>query len=225
MRKTLFAGLFVALCTPLAPTLAAETLDGQQTYDMLFRQGTLDDVTNDQSLTYTRAVSNALKPEAAERDTGTIVLSFEQQQALMALLEFRQDDKHRGLGKFPASVGNPMIMYFYEAIVRDMAEAAGGSPFYIRNRVKDALIQPSEAIEGEAMVGGETVPTQTIHLHPFKNDPNADRMQGFDDLELTVTMSDKVPGWYLRLVADVPGEGDTPVYHSEIDFQSIGAVK
>lgn len=220
MRKTM---LFAALCLGLAGPAAAETLDGQETYDLLFRSGTLDPVGKDKALSYTREVVNALKPESAVRDTGTIRLSFEEQQAMMAELEFLQNGKHRGLGKFPASVGNPMIMFFYESVVRDMAEAAGGSPFYIRNRVKEALIRPSEVVEGEATLDGRTVPTKTVVLHPFEGDPNSERMQGFGELALAVTMSEDVPGWYMSFVAEVPGDEGTPVYRSEIDFESLEA--
>ena len=112
-----------------------------------------------------------------------------------------------------------MIMYFYETVVRDMAEAAGGSPFYIRNRVKDALIQTSDVVVGEAMLDGKTVTTETIRLYPFKDDPNAAQMQGFGDLELRVTMSEAVPGWYMSLVAEAAG-GE--VYRSELTFDRLG---
>lgn len=214
----------VVLMTGLGQGAMAEQVDGPKTYDLLFRDGTLDDVSRDAALTYSRAVTNTLKPEAAERDSGAIALTIDDSgQAPVALLEFRQGDKHRGLGKFPASVGNPMIMYFYETVVRDMAESAGGSPFYIRNRVKEALVQPSEVIAGRAEVGGESVPTQTIRLKPFAEDPNRAQMQGFGDLELAVTMSEEVPGWYLSLEAAVPGEG-APLYHSRIAFQSQEAM-
>ncbi len=213
---SILAGIFAA-------TVAlASQLDGAATYDLLFRDGTLDEIDRDKALVYQRNVTNTLKPEAAERDTGQIALSFRESQQEMAQLEFRQDEKHRALGVFPASVGNPMIMYFYETVVRDMAEAAGGSPYYIRNRVKESLVQPSEIEEGEALVDGKTVPTRTIRLYPFADDPNQDRMQGFGALELRVTMSDAVPGWYISLVAEAAGAGD-PVYRSELVFDRLEA--
>lgn len=199
-----FAGM--ALAAPLA---------GEKTYEMLFRTGTLDTVPRNSELVYSRTVSNALKPEAAQRDTGDVALSFREGEAVMALLEFRQDGKHRALGSFPASVGNPMIMYFYETVVRDMAEAAGGSPFYIRNRVKEALVAPSDIVAGEAVLNGETVETRTIRMLPFADDPNIDRMRGFGDLELRVTMSEAVPGWYMTLEAEAAG-GE--VYRSILTF-------
>ena len=211
--------IFIAvLCIVGAGATGAAPLDGAATYDKLFRNGTLDTIERDAELIYDRKVTNALKPQASVRDTGTIAITFSDEDPDMALLEFRKDGKFRRLGLFPATVGNPMIMFFYESVVRDMAEAAGGSPFYIRNRVKESLVQPSEVQVGEMMVDGRMVPTETILLYPFKDDPNLARMQGFGDLELRVTMSEAVPGWYMSLVAEASG-GD--VYRSELTFDKL----
>ncbi|WP_424976479.1 hypothetical protein [Dinoroseobacter sp. S124A] len=216
MKKTM---LSLAVGAVLSASVAvAAPLEGEKTYEMLFRNGTLDTVARDAELVYSRTVSNRLKPEAAERDTGAVALSFREGEAVMAMLEFRQDGKHRSLGTFPASVGNPMIMYFYETVVRDMAEAAGGSPFYIRNRVKEALVKPSDITAGEAVIDGKTVETRTIRMMPFEGDPNVDRMRGFGDLELRVTMSDAVPGWYMSLEAEAAG-GE--VYSNTLAFDRL----
>ncbi len=204
----------------LAGTPALAANDGTATYDLLFKPGTLDEVPMDQMLLYERTVTNALVPDAGMRDSGEIELSFEDTTPPQAGLRFLRGGKHRNLGSFPMSVGNPIIMYFVETIVRDMAESAGGSPFYIRNRVKDALVTPSEVQNGEAMYDGKTIRTKTVTLHPFVDDPNRDRMMGFGDLALSVTMSDEVPGWYHSLEANVPGT-DGPVYKSVMQFEEI----
>lgn len=221
MRKTL--AVMAALACFALP-LAAATGEATKIYDLLFKQGTLDDLRRDAVLHYTRSVTNRSLPDAAARDTGEIALSFTQGQAEMANLQFLQDGKHRNLGTFPASVGNPMIMYFYETVVRDVAETAGGSPFYIRNRVKEALVSPAEIVEGAAEYDGRTVATRIVTLRPFAEDPNRARMQGFGDLELRVTMSDAVPGWYLSLVAEAPdAEGAAGAYVSELRFDAVAA--
>lgn len=198
----------------------AAQADGAATYDLLFRDGTLDSVSKDVMLHYERDVTNALVTEAGPRDTGDVTLSFEGGEPLQVSLLFERDGKHRNLGTFPASVGNPIIMYFVETVVRDMAESAGGSPFYIRNRVKEALITPTDVIEGEAQFGDRIVSTQTVVLHPFAEDPNRDKMKGFGDLALSVTMSDAVPGWYLTLSAAAQG-AEAPVYSSVLSFSEL----
>ncbi|ETX28659.1 hypothetical protein [Roseivivax isoporae] len=215
-------GAVVLLAGPLVGAAAAQNA-GTATYDLLFRNGTLDDLARDTALVYDRTVANRAKPEAATRDTGTIALSFSETDGKeVATLQFRQDGKHRNLGSFPASVGNPMIMFFYETVVRDMAEAAGGSPFYIRNRVKDSLIQPAEVTRGTATFEGAEVETVTVTLRPFAEDPNRAQMSGFGDLALAVTMSEAVPGWYLTLAAEAPHpEGGDPIYRSVIAFDGL----
>lgn len=209
--------LILTLCA--GPALAV-TVDGDEAYDLLFRNGTLDDIDRSSELVYNRTVTNTLKPEAAQRDTGDIALTFQKDAGEMVHLRFRQDGKHRAMGVFPANVGNPMIMVFYERTIRDMAEAAGGSPYYIRNRVKEALVQPAEMTESEESFNGETISVRTVRLFPFANDPNRDRMQGFGDMVLSVTVSEDVPGWYLRLVAEA-GPDAAPVYRSEMLFDGI----
>jgi hypothetical protein len=220
MRKTL--ALAAALACWSALPVAAANAEVERGYDLLFRQGTLDDLARDAVLHYTRNVTNRASPDAALRDSGEIALSLVEAEMVMARLDFLQDSKHRSIGSFPASVGNPMIMYFYESVVRDMAETAGGSPFYIRNRVKDALVRPAEILEGEAEFQGRRVATRTIVLRPFADDPNRARMRGFGDLELRVTMSEAVPGWYLSLVAEAPDAAGSPAaYLSELRLDGV----
>lgn len=205
----------IASLTLVTMPVHAATVDGQKTYDLLFKDGTLDDLGDNEQLVYNRDVTNVAKPESGAHNTGDITLQIDEKDESLASLMFHQGEKFRKMGSFPASVGNPMIMVFYESVVRDMAETAGGSPYYIRNRVKESLIEPSNVEEGEMMLNGETVPTKTIRLHPFENDPNKDRMQGFGELELSVTMSEAVPGWYVSFSAEaMNAETQEPIYRA-----------
>lgn len=223
MRKFI---IIVSAIAMIAGAVSAAETSGPETYDLIFKTGTLDDFDRDLQLVYDRKVQNSLKPDTAIRDTGEIILSFDDGQVPEARLKFTQDDKYRGLGAFPASAGNPIIMYFVETVVRDMAESAGGNPSYIRNRVKEALVQPADISTSQAIIAGETIETVDVTMHPFKGNPNADRMQGFDKLAMTVSMSNDAPGWYLVLSADVPGAdvGD-PIYSSVMTFDRTEAAE
>lgn len=216
--------LISALCAAfllLAAPLGATPSEPGEHYDLLFRNGTLDGIDPNAELLYSRTVTNTLTPEAGERDSGQIALMLGGEGAKVAQLELRRDGKHRSLGRFPSSVGNPMIMYFYESVIRDMAESAGGSPYYIRNRVKDALVQPAEVETGEAVYDGRTVVTRIVRIRPFADDPNVERMQGFGTLEMRVVMSEEVPGWYLSLTAETSAGAEDAVYRSEVRFDGV----
>lgn len=113
-------GLLVAALLFFAALQAAAAAD---TYDLLFRTGTLDGLSRETPLTYERRVSARANEQIADRETGTVRLDFAPED--MAVLTFRQGERHRTIGSFPAKVGNPLILYFVESIVRDMATTAG----------------------------------------------------------------------------------------------------
>ncbi|ETX14229.1 hypothetical protein OCH239_03940 [Roseivivax halodurans JCM 10272] len=191
-----------------AGAVVAAEEGGPSAYDRIFVNGTLDEVPADRTLVYDRSITNGFDPEPEE--DGRIELSIEGE---MARLTLRRDGRHRVLGEFPAGVGNPIIMYFVETVVRDVAEAAGGNPFYIRNRMKEALLEAGEVRD----VPGAT----EVTLHPFADDPNAARMQGFDALTLSAVMSPEVPGLYQTLSASIPETG-TEAYSTTLTFDHMG---
>lgn len=199
MMRLLPICLIFVVASIMAPLNAANT------YDLIFRTGTLDDVPKTAVLQYDRAVMVRDDPEMSAQNTGLIRLSFEADD--MARLRYQQGDKHRDIGSFPATVGNPIIMYFVETVVRDVAKNAGGSPFYIRNRVKESLSQFAEIVDASADFGDDDVAVQQVTLRPFLNDPNRSKMKGYEDLSITVTMSDDVPGWYYSLAAQAGSVG------------------
>lgn len=101
----------------------------------------------------------------------------------------------REVGAFAPDSAHPAVMFFLESTVRHMAEATGGSPFYIRNRIRDALAQaPLDA-----------------PVMPFSGDPNRAQMGQFAGLTLTFqTEGAEV----LQLSADTAaGTGD---YHESL---------
>lgn len=118
---------------------------------------------------------------------------------------------NRKIGPFPVSGGDPALTFFLETVARDMAALTGGSPFYIRDRLKDALFR-----------GGELTQTKGPRMaafRPFSKDPNRDRMYGFDSLTLRFVLDE--PGRPIRrmLAETGPLAGDRPAYRNEMVLQ------
>lgn len=97
-------------------------------------------------------------------------------------LEQHYDKRTRKIGPFPSDGGDPVLTFFLEEITRDMARLTGGSPYYIRNRIKDALFR------GGNLERADNVTTAVFR--PFEGDPNAQRMGGFQNLSLTFVLDD-----------------------------------
>lgn len=100
------------------------------------------------------------------------------------ILQLTQDsgDRSRKIGPFPISGGDPVLTFFLEQTSRDVAALTGGSAHYIRNRMKDALFRGGEIARSDDGL--------TATFQPFAEDPNADRMGGFQSLTLTFVMAD-----------------------------------
>lgn len=102
------------------------------------------------------------------------------------------------VGSFPTGVANPLLLYFLETTVRATAEATGGSPYYIRNRIREALVASDL---GEAPAAGP----HSVTLAPFAGDPNRAKLGAFADLTLRIAFDPAEPGRILELSADTAG--------------------
>lgn len=107
------------------------------------------------------------------------------------------------IAAFPAQGANPLLLYYLEGVVHAMSEVTGGSPFYIRNRIRDALVA--------APAGEVTDGRVTAVVTPFAHDPNRAQMGNFGDLALTLTYPVNEPARLLSLSADTPGGAEA--YH------------
>ncbi|MRX51556.1 hypothetical protein GI374_14125 [Paracoccus sp. S-4012] len=118
------------------------------------------------------------------------------------MLELRESGggRERLIARYPTAGMDPVLVYFLETATRHMAALAGGSPFYIRNRIKEALRRGGAVVDSPD--GG-----RIVILSPFAGDRNADRMRGFDRLTLQIGLAPQ-PGAPIRsLEAEAPGTG------------------
>lgn len=120
------------------------------------------------------------------------------------VLTLAEAGKSRDVASFPAQGANPILLFFLENVVRNVAARTGGSPYYIRNRLRDVLV----AADLDASQNGRLV----IRLHPFATDPNRARLGAFAELTLTLALDPARPGRLLDLKADT---GAAPDGYSE----------
>lgn len=201
MRVLLMAALLL-FGSGQAPATAAGT------YELLFRSSALKGLeavpdgseTSQSTVVYDRLVSGTAD---GQRD-GSFRIGLRVKADDKVTMTLHQGTRSRGLGEYPASVGNPVIMYFLESVLADIAAQSGGSPFYMRNRIKEALLKDAQVLPVTRQYRDRDVAAREVMIRPFLKDKARERMGRFSELALTVTVSEEIPGWYYSLVATVP---------------------
>lgn len=200
--KTLAFALFLSTAALLQPAFAGTASD------LIMANGLLSESPAGEVLRYRHdrhiPASEADLPGAGKGlavpqavTGGEVVLNLIEDEAGKKLvLVLNETGESREVASFPAQGANPIILFFLENVLRNVAMQTGGSPFYIRNRIRDSLV----AAELGAPTDGQAV----ITLHPFEADPNLDPSSDFAGLQLVLTLDPAEPGRIISLKADTP---------------------
>lgn len=193
--------------------------------DFIFDESLLTRLETDSELSYDHLL---VAPESAPKtgfDDGTIDVVFQRADdgGGQVQISFDQAGLERQMPNLPTVGGNPLVMVFLESTARAMSSIAGGSPFYIRNRIKNALMTEGEQTMREISLGSTQAEVKEVVLLPFALDPNKPRMGQFGALEISFTYGSDVPGGIHQLRAFVPAKekGET-LYEERITFSEIG---
>jgi hypothetical protein len=174
----------ILLTFAAAPTLGAEPQPAP--LDLLFETPHLEAVAAGETLSYRHA--RTVAPEFRARPGGETRMALTKRGPRASTLVIDVDGAARSVD-FDGPPGNPLLMYMLEQVVRTTAQATGGSPFYLRNRMKDALRDGLEA-EGESLT-----------MRPFAADPNRAQLGPFADLTVEFVVDRESPGMLRRLAA------------------------
>ena len=136
MRPRMLAAAALLLCLGPAQLAAGEA------QDRLFAVGVLDGVATGERLVFTHvragSFDTALLPAIPDGEIEVAIAPAEAGRR-EARVTLREDGQQRGLAAFPAGAGHPLLLVFLETTARNVAALTGGSPFYIRNRMREAL--------------------------------------------------------------------------------------
>ncbi|MCA1370115.1 hypothetical protein I6F15_22275 [Bradyrhizobium sp. BRP14] len=202
-------------------------LAAAETYDLLFRSTALKGLeaaprseAGQSTLVYDRIITGVDEGQAG----GSFSIGLKIKPDDNVAMTLYQGTRSRGLGNYPASVGNPVIMYFLESVLADISAQSGGSPFYMRNRIKEALLRDAQIMPVSVRYRDREIAAREVTIRPFMKDKARERMGRFSELALAVTVSDDIPGWYYSLVATVPAAagGAEVGYSNAITLKAAG---
>lgn len=111
----------------------------------------------------------------------------------VAEVDITRGDRHAEAGPFPTLNGNPISLILLERDVKEMAQLSKGSPFYLRNRVRDHIA--SGKVEPARFdFDGHSVEGWKLTMLPFADDPNKDKLLELAGRHYEFLFSDAVPG-------------------------------
>ncbi len=191
--------------------------------DLVFSTGVLDNIPQQKTVTYDHMRLGPKDSGLHLIENGLVSLSIVGAETGRneAILEMRDNGTLRNRTPFPVEAGNPLVMAFLETTLRSMAQITGGSPFYLRNRLKESLRSGGQVTPTTITIGDKSMPATRITFQPFQHDKNAARIGDFADLTLTFVVSDDVPGGFALFSAATPMIDGKSLYRETIQYSSL----
>ena len=179
--------------------------------DMLFDREQIAAVETGTLIEYAhdRRFAEGIKVPSVEDGSITVTV-FEKEGNRRSQVRLIDGKRKRVLDDFSGDRGNPVFVTFLESTLSSIAKATKGSPFYLRNRFKDAMATGGEVTEEEGR-------TRIAYL-PFAKDRNREKLGAFADLRVEFVLDEETPGRFVELVA-FTGDGET--YHESVAFRGV----
>lgn len=222
---------FIRALVAAASIAAPASLTAAPATEMIFDESIAADLPLGTVLRYDYEKIVPHQPEAEANPGKEVVAGFDEGSVAWTLVEgpdeargvqmvLSRDGNGVDLPLMPTSGGNPLAVVFLEQVSRSISGLSGGSPFYIRNRMKEALLTEGAQTSATVTVEGGEAEVESVTLAPLADDPNAHKMRGLDALEMTFTYGDDVPGGIYALEAELLNGDGVAVYHEVMTFQS-----
>lgn len=144
--------------------------------------------------------------EGDEAYTDRITLALTRDEhGLHVMPDFLSGDRHIGFPGVDGAHGNPLLLYFLEADLRDMQRQTQGKAEFFRRVVRRALAAPDLKVEdGDISLDGRQLHVQRVKFYPYHSDPrSAERYPDLRDKVYEFVFSDAVPGRIVSLQSSV----------------------
>jgi hypothetical protein len=186
--------------------LAAPAAAGPDASSLIFQAPALADLPTGTTMVYRldHTVSGGAAGAGRASSTSTVELSLhgDTSGGRQARIEIVTSERRQDAGTFPSTAGNPVVLLVLERDVTDMSRVLRGSPYYIRNRIREALGNTTPAEPTRLTFGGRELEGWQVTVSPFMHDRNRDKLREHAARRYEFTFADAVPGglYAIRLV-------------------------
>jgi hypothetical protein len=141
-------------------------------------------------------------------------------------LQIYSGDRAREPQEITDMDGNPMLIVYLDNAVSHFRLLAGGDPAYLKGMFRQRLAEDAKIAPVKIDYKGQSVDGYRVSLTPYLNDPAKTRMNGFEGSTFTIALSDKIPGYFAKMVSDYTNSNkDGPSLEETTTLEGVGDVK
>lgn len=216
----------IVAATSIATLFATAALAGPTASELFFDTPYLSKIEPGTTLNYAyKHVTSEAKLGDSFDETLEMKVSAPADDASKRIADvvIHRGDKEGEAGPFPTMNGNPISLILLERDVKEMAQLSKGSPFYIRNRVREHLgtgtVEPARfTFNGKEMEGWK------LTMLPFATDPNKDKLQELASRRYEFLFSEAVPGGLYSIGVVTPrADGTSNIIETSLTLTGASA--
>lgn len=141
-------------------------------------------------------------------------------------LQIYTGERARDLQKMTDMTINPMFIVTMQQAVASFRAVGGGDLSYLKNRFSKTIDEKATVEPVKIDYKGQTVDAYRIAFEPFKGDPNAAKMRGYDVSTFTFIISPGVPGELVEAVSVIKSAtAGNPNFEERTTLEGFGGVK
>lgn len=202
-------------CTALLPAQAADPSEFSAAEKLVFTESHLGNLKPPSGLRYSYVRTTTAKDAAFEDD---VLIDVTGAGQACCTVHGRFLSGARQLSQLPEIVdakSNPVILYFLENDIREMAKETkrrdGGG--YFRNRIRKAMVDEAEVKDVTIDFQGRKLPAQEVSVAPYVKDPARARYERLATKRYVFVFAKGVPGGVYQVSTVLPGAlpADAPV--------------
>lgn len=146
--------------------------------------------------------------EQAFSDTVDIDISPASDGSMKAAARFFSGQRRISYPDVEHAEGNPVLLFYLEREIREMARLTGGQANHFRKMIRTALAESAQIKDTEIHFEGRALQAQQITIWPYLSDQYRDRYPRLVDKQYIFTICEAIPGamYEIRGVAQ-PAEG------------------
>lgn len=142
------------------------------------------------------------------------------------LLQIYTGERARDPNRITGMDGNPMLIVYLDNAVAHFKDLAGGDRAYLKNMFSANIGKEGKLEPATITYKGEQVAGYRMSVTPYANDAARSKMRGFEGATFSIFLSDKIPGYFAKMVSSFTNSNkDSPTLEEITTLDGVGDVK